>query len=147
MSTVEILFIVFWAIVAIATLIVELSGPQLVSIWFTLGSIVALILASLRIQYWIQILAFLGVSALALAIIFPIYRKFFKKRQDQEKDINSKVGIISFLNADTNHLNISNVTLNDVVWEVVSDNFMKKDTKVKVVDVKGNKLYVKEELE
>lgn len=79
METLQIMAIVVWSIVIVGTIIIELAGPQVVSIWFTLGALVSLILAIFNVELWIQIVVFVGVSLVALAITKPLYDKFLKK--------------------------------------------------------------------
>ena len=80
METLQIMAIVVWSIVIVGTIIIELAGPQVVSIWFTLGALVSLILAIFNVELWIQIVVFVGISLVALAITKPLYDKFLKKR-------------------------------------------------------------------
>lgn len=145
MTQLEIIMIVIWSMIFLATLVIELIGQDLVTIWFTLGSLVSLILAIVKVIYWIQIIVFAIVSLLCLSIIFPLYKKYYKKNGNQ-KDINEKIGIQTVLLEDITEDKMGFVKINGVLWEVISNNKIKKGTKVVVIGVEGNKLLIKEDI-
>ena len=62
----QINLIIGWGVLLILTILVEVYSVQLVSIWFSLGAIVALILAVFNVDIWIQFLVFTLVSILSL---------------------------------------------------------------------------------
>ena len=66
----------FWAAVAVVSLIVEAMTAELVSCWFAPSAIVAMLLSEFVEDFWIQLLVFLVLSALFLAFA----RRFLKKR-------------------------------------------------------------------
>ena len=71
---------VVWLIAMIALLIVEAVAPGLVSIWFALGALAALISALLGAPLWLQVLWFLLVSIAALILTRPLARKYINAR-------------------------------------------------------------------
>lgn len=56
--------------------VVEALTAGLVSIWFVVGSVAALIGAVLGIPLWVQLVVFAIVSAVALAITRPLVKRF-----------------------------------------------------------------------
>jgi len=75
------LFAVFlWLALLILFLVVEGSTVTLVSIWFSAGSLVAMIVALLGGPFWLQLILFLGVSAGLLALLRPMVRKYIKPK-------------------------------------------------------------------
>ena len=66
----------FWMIIMMITLVVEAVVPGLVSIWFALGALVAMVCASLHAPVWAQILAFVVVSLAALLATRPLASKY-----------------------------------------------------------------------
>lgn len=67
-----------WAGLAVLFLIVEAACPlHLVSIWFVVGSLVALVAAWLHWALWLQITLFVLVSGTLLALLWPMVRKHF----------------------------------------------------------------------
>ena len=69
-----------WVVLMIGFLIVEGVAPGLVSIWFALGALAALISALLGAQVWLQALWFVLVSVLALVATRPLAKKYVNAR-------------------------------------------------------------------
>ena len=65
-----------WIAVMAITLIVEMSTPVLVSIWFSLGALVAVGAACLGMGITAQILLFVFVAVAALALARPMARRW-----------------------------------------------------------------------
>lgn len=66
----------FWMVAVVVFLVVEGAAPGLVSIWFAVGALAALISALFGAPLWLQIVWFLLVSILALALTRPLARKY-----------------------------------------------------------------------
>lgn len=69
-----------WLVLMIVLLIVEGAMPGLVSIWFALGALAAMIAAILHAPIWLQVLWFLVVSGLSLWLTRPLAKKFINGR-------------------------------------------------------------------
>ena len=69
-----------WLALMVVFLIVEGMAPGLVSIWFALGALAALIASLLGAQLWLQIIWFIAVSAIALAATRPLARKYVNSK-------------------------------------------------------------------
>ena len=68
-----------WLIAFIAFLLFELMTIGLVSIWFALGSFVAMIAAMLGANIWLQLFIFIVVSAASMLLVRPFALKFVNK--------------------------------------------------------------------
>ena len=60
--------------------IIEALTVGIVSIWFSIGALAALIASALHAAPWLQITIFLAVSAAALIITRPLIKKKITKR-------------------------------------------------------------------
>lgn len=69
-----------WLVLMILLLVVEAAVPGLVSIWFAIGALAALIAAMTGGQLWLQVLWFLVVSVAALVLTRPLARKYVNAR-------------------------------------------------------------------
>ncbi len=69
-----------WLIAMIVLLIVEAVVPGLVSIWFALGALAALIAAILHAPMWLQLVWFFVVSIAALVLTRPLAKKYVNGR-------------------------------------------------------------------
>lgn len=67
---------VVWLIAMVVLLIVEALVPGLVSIWFALGALAALIAALLKAPLWLQIVWFFAVSVVSLCLTRPLARRY-----------------------------------------------------------------------
>ncbi len=69
-----------WVVLMICFLVIEGLAPGLVSIWFALGALAALISALLGAQVWLQAVWFVVVSVLALVVTRPLAKKYVNSR-------------------------------------------------------------------
>lgn len=69
-----------WAAAAIVLLIVEGAVPGLVSIWFALGALAALVSAILHAPVWLQVTWFAVVSVGSLIMTRPLAKKYVNAR-------------------------------------------------------------------
>ncbi len=69
-----------WLCAMIALLIVEAMVPGLVSIWFALGALAAMISSMLSAPLWLQVVWFFLVSIGSLALTRPIAKKYVNGR-------------------------------------------------------------------
>ena len=72
-------YIIIWLVALVVFTLVEIVTTALTTIWFAGGCLVALILAWVHAPIWAQVVAFLVVSLLLLAITRPLANKYFNK--------------------------------------------------------------------
>ncbi len=143
METLQIIMILIWIFVLIITILLEFESPQLVTIWFAVGSIVALILAAFNVHYLIQIAAFVGVSVILLLATRPLSKRFMKReviKTNADSLIGRRGKIVKEVSLDQR----GEVKINSVIWIcfVTKDITIKEGSKVVVLDIEGNKLLV-----
>ena len=73
----------FWVWIGAVILfcVAEAITPQLVSIWFVGGSLVALVTNVFGAPEWLQVVLFVAVSALLLIFTKPAVKKFFGSKK------------------------------------------------------------------
>lgn len=88
--------VLMWAIVAVITLSVEAATAEMVSIWFTPGALVTMVLSIWVKIFWIQLLVFLALSAILLVIARRHYKKHpLAKNQKMNADaVVGKTGVV-----------------------------------------------------
>lgn len=69
-----------WLIAMVLLLIVEAIVPGLISIWFALGALAALLASLLHAPLWLQLVWFLVVSVAALCVTRPLAKKYVNAR-------------------------------------------------------------------
>ncbi len=71
---------VFWLIAMAILLVIEAAVPGLISIWFALGSLAALISAFFHAPFWLQLVWFFLISILSLLLTRPLVKKYVNSR-------------------------------------------------------------------
>ncbi len=77
-----------WLGLLVAFIIIEASTAQLVTVWFAVGSLAALITSIFTERILVQILVFVLISAITLAVTRPLVKKVTKgKKQPTNADM------------------------------------------------------------
>jgi len=71
---------VFWLVTMVILLIVEAIVPGLVSVWFALGALAAMISALFDSPFWLQFVWFAVVSVASLCLTRPLVKKYVNSR-------------------------------------------------------------------
>lgn len=71
---------VFWLVAIVVLLIIEAVVPGLISIWFAIGALAALISALFHAPLWLQLVWFFAVSILTLVLTRPFVKKYVNGR-------------------------------------------------------------------
>ena len=78
------MLMLFWLIAMIVFAGVEAATPTaLVSIWFALGALGALIASVVTHSFWIQLVVFLLLSCLCFALLRPLVRRYVTPRTER----------------------------------------------------------------
>lgn len=135
----------FWMIAMWIFIIVEVVSPNLVSLWFALGSILALIAANYKLGFQWQMVIFLIVSIILLSLLRPIYIKYIKVR-NIKTNVNALIGEEGFVTADINNIESKGlVRVKGQIWSARSqdEDIISSGTKIQVLKIEGVKLIVK----
>lgn len=135
--------VLFWAIIGIIALIIEINTVDLVSIWFVIGAFITMIFSLIlpKQQIW-QIVIFIIMSTISLALLRPLAKKKIFKN-DKDVDTNSMIGIkgeaISDIDKENGH-----VIINGTSWSAISDKPIKNGSKIIITNQNNLILTVKE---
>ena len=137
---------VVWLIAMIVLLVVEGLVPGLISIWFALGALAALVSALLHAPLWLQIVWFLVVSIAALALTRPLAKKYINsKTQPTNADMLIGKECVVRESID-NVLGTGAVSVDGKVWTArteCDDIKAQEGSRAVVVRIEGVKLIVK----
>ena len=91
--------IVFWAVLMVAFIVIEIATTGLTSIWFALGAAGALISAAVAPTVdllWFQVLIFLIISGLTMAFTRPFVKRYatVKETPTNADRVLEMVGIV-----------------------------------------------------
>lgn len=136
-----------WLALMVVFLVAEASSVSLVSIWFAVGSLGALIANLLNAPLWAQILVFLALSGALLGCLRPFVKKFIKPKVTAT-NVSSVIGTAGYVTEDIDNLSArGQVKLGGMFWSArsTSGNPICKDTKITVDRIEGVKVFVSPE--
>lgn len=138
--------IVVWLVIFVVSVIIEACTTELVSIWFSAGSIIALILSAIpNVPFYIPIIVFIVISLTLLLCLRPIIKKMLNKNT-LNSNIDEIIGKKGIVESEINDVNLGTVKIHGVLWNALSLDKVpiSKGSHVIVKNVNGNKLIVKE---
>lgn len=135
---------VFWLVLLIVLVVVEASTAQLVTIWFAVGSLAALISSLFGAEIYLQWIIFVAVSAVALAVTRPLVKKLTKNKvqpTNADRCIGQTAIVIQEIDNDAAS---GQVKIGGAVWTARSADGEKiaADEKVKIEKIDGVKVIV-----
>lgn len=92
-----------WLAVMVLAAVIEAAVPSLVSVWFVAGGLAALVASLLGGPVWLQVVLFLAVSALALALTRPLARRLLHRRQERT-NADRVVGAVGVVTQDVDNV-------------------------------------------
>ena len=134
-----------WAGLAVVFLIVEAACPiHLVSIWFVVGSLVAMVAAMLHWALWLQITLFVLVSGALLAMLWPVVRKYLNPAVEKT-NVEAVIGSVGLVTVAIDNLAATGqVKLGAMEWTARSTTgqSIPVGTIVRVDKIEGVKAFV-----
>ena len=137
---------IIWLALFVVMLVIEGAGPGLVSIWFSFGALIALLVSFIPgVAWWIELIVFVVVSVATLLALRPVVKRFYK-RNNIRTNVDSFVGKRGYVIEDITFLKPGAIKIGDVSWTAIPvDNNEKilENEVIEVVAINGNKLVVK----
>ena len=136
---------ILWLIAAIVLALAELASVQLVSIWFALGAVVAMLASLLRISFYAQLVVFVVVSAAALAVTRPLVKRTLDVKKTRT-NLDRAVGQTGIVETTVdNRLETGRILVDGMSWSARSESGepIEPGTTVEVVRMEGVKLIVR----
>ena len=133
-----------WLAALIVLILVEATTVGLVSLWFALGALAALLTSFWVNSIWVQLGVFLAVSLVTLLVIRPLARRYITPRQ-VATNADRAVGAEGIVTQAIDNLKASGqVSVQGSVWtaRAQGDVFIPAGTTVKVLRIEGVKLIV-----
>ena len=133
-----------WFAAILLFIMMEASTVSLVSSWFALGALAALIVSLFSGPLWLQFVVFLVVSVFLLAALRPLVRKYIKPKLVRT-NVDSVIDSEGYVTEDIDNLSAcGRVKLGGSYWSARSTNSetIPAGTRIRVDRVEGNKVYV-----
>lgn len=136
--------LIFWVAAIVVFAVLEGITAQLVSIWFVLGAIGALIATMFKAPLAVQIGVFITVTILALVITRPLVKKFIhpKKERTNADRVLGQAGVV--IEEIDNLKATGQVKVDGKVWTARSydNSIIPTDTQITIKEISGVKLIV-----
>ena len=135
---------IVWFVLLLVFIWVEASTVTLVSAWFAVGSLAALLTAALGGELWLQVVLFFVVTGASIALLRPIAKKYFNPKVIPT-NVDAMTGKVCQVVADIdNSTAVGQVKLGDVEWSARSTDGspIPAGSQVRIDRVEGVKVYV-----
>ena len=137
---------IIWLSLFVLMIIIEASGPALISIWFAFGALISLIVSVIPgAPWWSELIIFIVISISTLLALRPIFKRYLK-RNTVRTNIDSFIGKKGYVIEDISFLRPGAIKIGDISWTAIPANekeTIKEDEIVEVVSLNGNKVIVK----
>ena len=135
---------IVWLVLMIFFLVLEGATVMVVSMWFAVGALVALLLSLLHLEIWLQIVMFFVVSAMLLACLRPMVQRHFTPKLSRT-NVDALIGSKGYVTADIDNICAAGqAKLGNMEWTARSANGLPipAGTQVRVQYIEGVKAYV-----
>ena len=139
-------YIILWAVALVAFLIIEGATAQLVTIWFAAGALVSLIAAVFKAPFWLQVVLFVGVSAITLFATWPIVKKI-RNRKAESLNADRVIGQTAVVTETIDNIEgTGSVKIDGVAWtaRTADQSRIEAGKQVTIEKIEGVKVIVKE---
>lgn len=137
--------LILWIVLAVLFAVIEAATAQVVTLWFAVGAVGAIVAYVLNASELVQLSVFVAVSLLTLLVARP-YLKRFTKTKVQPTNLDMCIGQTAVVTEEINNtLSAGQVKIRGTVWTARSqdDTVIPADALVTVVAIEGVKLIVK----
>ena len=147
-STVVVVMMVIWAVVIVASVIVEMATCEIISILFVPGAVVAMIMAPFEVHVALQVIVMLAIAVVGFFAFRPLAKKWLIKPTEKIHITKANIGKKVRLTEDSVD-GMTGIIINDVEWRAVvsAGCELTKGTMVEIVAFEGNKAVVKKHIE
>ena len=137
-------FAILWFVLMVIFVMTEATTVTMVSIWFVFGALAAMIVSFLGGQLWLQVTVFVALSAVLLASLRPLARKYWMPKLTKT-NVDAVLGTQGVVTEPIDNLSGSGrVKVGSLYWSARSTDGapIEQDAVVKVDRVEGVKVFV-----
>lgn len=135
---------IIWLVLLVIFIMAEASTVAVVSMWFAVGSLAAMIASFLGAEFWLQAVVFMAVSCGLLCTLRPLVRKYFTPKLTKT-NVDSVIGSTGLVTSPIdNIMSQGQVKLGAMEWTArsTSGEAIAVGTQVKVDRIEGVKVFV-----
>lgn len=134
---------IIWLVLMVVFIAMEAMTVQLISTWFAVGSLAAMIVCLLGAEFWLQLVVFFTVSIVLLILLWPLARKHLQPKV-VATNADALAGRICIVTEQIDPVEGGRVKLGDVTWSARSESgeTIPAGTTVKIMRIQGVKVFV-----
>ena len=135
---------ILWLGLMVLFLVLEANTVSVVSIWFAAGALAALVASLFGAELWLQAVLFFAVSAVLLACLRPVTKKYLKPKLTKT-NVDAVIGTQGYITDAVDNLNgKGQVKLGAMEWTARSTDgsVIPQGTLVTVDRIEGVKAFV-----
>ena len=135
---------IVWLLLLVVFLAAEAATVSMVSLWFAVSALVALLVALLGGPGWLQGTLFLVISAVLLALLRPLAKRYVTPRITAT-NVDSVIGSTGLVTTAIDNVSaVGQVKLGAMEWTArsTSGQLIPVGTRVRVDKIEGVKVYV-----
>lgn len=135
---------IYWLVAMIVFLVIEAVTVSVVTIWFAVGALAALITCLLGGSIWVQFGLFLVVSGIFIAALRPVVKRYLTPKITKT-NVDTVIGMECYVTTAIDNLNAAGqVKLSGMPWTArsVTGETIPEGTLVRVEHIEGVKLFV-----
>jgi membrane protein implicated in regulation of membrane protease activity len=132
----------FWVVVALGALLIDIATSSFMFIWFAIGAIAAIFALVFNAPVGVQAITFVAVSAVSAVVGYPIVKKTIKKTVS--KTLTMEEGYIGKEFTITKDIDVkANIKFEGIYWTVKNvGKPLKEGDLVQIIGLEGNKLLI-----
>ena len=137
---------IFWLIVLVVMTVIEIITLGLTTVWFAGGALAAFIASLLGANIVVQVILFVVVSVLLLALTMPLALEYLNKDRIRT-NAESLIGKTAVVKQEIDNLNAQGqVSVDGQEWTArsVEEQVIPKNVQVEIVEINGVKLMVRQ---
>jgi|SRR5690554_1259165 len=132
----------FWLIIFIVAIVIEFSTTELVSLWFAIAAVIAMIISLANpTNVWLQVIVFFTVGFILMGVTRPFLVKYFK-RNVIDTNVDAFIGKAAQVIVKISHTEHGKVLFEGTEWTAVSSETIDDGAMVRILAIEGNKLIV-----
>ncbi len=138
------MFWLYWLVIAIVLIVIEAMTINIVSIWFVISSLIAMIVSLFTDNLVIQIGVFVIVGVILLFLTKPIIDKYLKQK-NIKTNLDRVIGMTGIVTEEIKKNSIGEIKVDGKRWSAISNVKIPVGENVKVLKIDGVKLIVEKE--
>lgn len=131
-----------WLTIVVLLTIVEAMTVNLTTIWFVVSGLVAIGLSFVTDIFLIQFGVFVCLGIVLLIVTKPFVKKFLDSR-DAKTNFDRIIGMNGIVIKEINDVDNGEVKVDGKIWTAYSDDSLKVNDKVKVLEISESKIKVR----